>query len=165
MKTNLVVSLLFLAATMLYTSCDEVNEDLLKDLAEGKMIVVINNGESEILQQCTWFNYGDNLAGEVFINGVKDLTTTTPNLNIMYGSWSNAVQLAVKTYNTGVEADKMHVNSSYGFSDTDAPVVVEITEITATAIKGKFSGKLKLEAGGTVDIKGAFYAKKGEQPM
>lgn len=165
MKTTTVMSLLFLAATMFLTSCDEVNEDLLKDLAEGRMVVVINNGESEILQQCTWMNYGENMAGEVFIVGVKDATTTTTMLNIMYGSWTNEVPLAVKTYNTGVEADKIHVHGSYGYADTDAPVVVEITEITATAIKGKFSGKLKLEAGGTVDIKGAFYAKKGEQPM
>jgi hypothetical protein len=99
----------------------------------------------------------------VFVEAHLNGQSTEPFVNIMYGSYSNDVALTTRSYSTAVEADKMSVFSTYGNSDEGATVIVEFVEITATTLKGKFSGKLKQENGTIVDVKGAFWCSKFEQ--
>jgi len=150
----------------MFSACDETNTDLLTNLAEGKMVVVVNDGQEVILNICTGMNYGQSMKGEVFINAYKDSTTQTPNVNIMYGDYNNDVTFTARTYSTAIEADKINFMSSYGNTDDENPVTIEITELTENGIKGKFTGKVKAEGTGTVvNIKGAFWAKKMIHPM
>lgn len=167
MKTKFWLFALLISGGLFLSSCDEETVNLLDGLAQGKMVVVINNGEPVMMEDCKWMNYGDAMKGEVFVEAHLNGQSTTPFLNIMYGgSESNQIPYTVRTYNTGVEADIIKVFSSYGdaIGENDAEVVIDVVEITATDIKGTFKGKLKVEAGTIVDVEGAFWAKKFE-PM
>ncbi len=165
MKTNLLLFVFLLTGTLFLNSCDEETGDLLEDLAQGKMVVIINNGTPETIVSCTWENYGEDMKGEVFVHAYNE-GTTGPNIAIIYGSYTNEDPLSVKSYSTAVEADKINfMGGSYGNSADNATVVVEVVEITATGIKGKFSGKLLTENETLVDVKGAFWAVKSEHTM
>jgi hypothetical protein len=164
MKTKFWFFALLLLGGFIFSSCDD-DTDLLKGLAEGKMVIKISGNEKfaqSNMEDCKWMNYGDAMKGEVFIEAHLNGESTEPFFMIMYGDYSNQVPFTVKSYSTGVTADKMHVSGSFGNADEDAEVVVDIVEITATAIKGTFKGKLKEEAGTIVDVEGAFWAKKFE---
>ena len=168
-KTNVMkrffyaVALLITANFMLSSCEDKIEEGLLKDLAEGKMVIVVNEGSEEILE-CNFGHFGEGteLTGEVFISASLP-TSTEKFFTIMYGSYSNEQALAVKTYSTAVEADMMTIMGSYGFSHGEESVVsIEIIEITATAIKGTFKGSLE-GMNGLQNVEGAFWAVKGEE--
>jgi len=163
MKTLIYVFALFIGASVLLSSCEEeLNEGLLKDLAEGKMVVVFDEGEEELFN-CSFNHYGEGtgLTGEVFIDGMLP-TSTEKYFTIMYGSWSNDVALTTKTYSTAVENDMISISSSYGYIEDGAVVSIQIVEITTTAIKGTFTGNLKAP-NGLKTVKGAFWALKGEE--
>jgi hypothetical protein len=152
-------SLLLLAILMFFSGCDDTDVTLLENLAQGKMVVVINDGTEELLE-CKFFNYGANLAGEVMIQGLME-SPTQNDLTIMYGNMSNETPLSKKSYVTTTEADKINVSGSYGYADENNAVTIKITEISDTAIKGEFSGKIKKPTGETFSLKGAFWANKG----
>lgn len=166
MKT-IIYSFLFVAISATFLSgCEElgITEELLNDLAQGKMVVVIDGDQDETFN-CTFNHYGEGegLTGEVFINGT--LTTTTEKyLTLMYGSYENATALTKKMYVTSKSEDMMSVSTSYGYLENGTSITVTIVEITDTAIKGTFSGNLSKEEG-NVKIDGAFWALKGEQPI
>ena len=158
MKTKLVAIVLLVTGGLLLSSCDETENDLLKDLAKGKMTVVINDGTPELLT-CNFGTYGEEgSAGEVFIRGSLISSKSDSFFSIMYGSWDNKKALAEKSYSTKNEADMMNVHGSYGYADETYPVTVVITKVSSTEIKGTFSGKLKTPDEGVVDVKGAFWA-------
>jgi hypothetical protein len=157
---------LLLATIFVFTNgCDEVDIDsLLKDVAVGKMIVVIDDGDEEILD-CTFMHYGSEGSwdGEVFIDAMKSSTDTREQttLSLMYGSYSNDIALTTKVYSSAAD-DLMSVSTTYGSTSDDAVITITITEISATAIKGTFIGKLSTKSG-LVDAKGAFWATPGAQ--
>lgn len=159
MKKSLIYFTLLFSGVLFFNSCEESDTDLLDTVAEGKMAVVINDGEAESLA-CTFMNYGENMTGEVFIWGIS--TTTSNSLNIIFGSWENETAFTTKTYSTANESDMITVQGSYGYADEDNPVTIEIVEISATVIKGTINGKLKTETG-SVNVKGAFWAVVGQQ--
>jgi hypothetical protein len=165
MKTNFLLFVLLLTGTLFLNSCDEETTDLLTDLAQGKMVVVINDGEPVTMEDCKWMNYGADMKGEVFVEAHLNGESTEPFISIMYGSWANQDPFLVKTYTTGVEVDKINFMSSYGNAAENAQVVIEVVEITATGIKGKFSGKVLAEDETLVNVEGAFWALKFEHPM
>ncbi len=163
MKTKLLFFAALIFGSLIFSSCDEDTGDLLADLAQGKMVVVINDGEPIIMENCKWMNYGTNMKGEVFVEAHLNAQSTEPFVNIMYGSYSNDVALTTRSYSTAVAADKMTVFSTYGNSDEGATVIVEFVEITATTVKGRFNGKIKPDGSATVNVKGAFWCSKFEQ--
>lgn len=163
MKTRFLFFVILILGGFIFSSCDDDTGDLLTDLAQGKMVVVINDGEPIIMEDCKWMNFGENMKGEVFVEAHLNGQSTEPFVNIMYGSYSNNVALTTRSYSTAVEADKMSVFSTYGNSDEGATVIVEFVEITATTVKGKFSGKIKPDGGAAVNVKGAFWCSKFEQ--
>jgi hypothetical protein len=152
-------SLLLLAILMFFPGCDDTNVTLLEDLAQGKMVVVINDGTEELLD-CKFYNYGANFAGEVMIQGLME-SPTQNDLTIMYGNMSNETPMSKRSYVTTTEADKINVSGSYGYGDENNAVTIKITEITDTAIKGEFSGKIRKPTGESMTIKGAFWATRG----
>jgi hypothetical protein len=160
MKTNFLFLVILLLGGIILSSCDEDTGDLLADLAQGKMVVVINDGEPVLMEDCKWMNYGENMKGEVFVEAHLNGQSTEPFVSIIYGSYSNDVALTTRSYSTAFEADKMIVFSTYGNSDEGATVIVEFVEITATTVKGRFRGKLKQENGTIINVKGAFWCSK-----
>jgi len=161
MKSIIYSLALFITAGLLFSGCEEIEEGLLNNLAEGKMVVVFDNGAEELLD-CTFGHYGegDGLTGEVFIEGMQASATTTGQyFSIMYGSWSNDVAFTTKTYSTAKEEDMIGVHSTYGQVGEDASVTIVIASITESAIKGTFTGKLST-ADGLKNINGAFWAVK-----
>lgn len=160
MKTLVYLFTLIMTAGVLFSGCEEIEEGLLKDLTAGKMVVIFDNGEKELLD-CSFGQYGEStegFKGEVFINGF--LTTSTEKyLSIMYGSYTNGTALTAKAYSTAKEEDMIMVHGSYGNIDTDANVTILFVKVSEEGIKGTFTGKLKTE-NGIKDISGAFWAVK-----
>jgi hypothetical protein len=132
----------------------------MKDVKQAKMLVVIGDGDAEVLD-CTFMHYGGQASwdGEVFINAMQSAVDTREQttLSLMYGTYSNEIALTTKSYNTSVADDLMSVSTTYGSTSDDAVITITITEISTTAIKGTFIGKLSTKSG-LVDIKGAFWA-------
>ncbi len=164
MKTFFYALALLITANFMLSSCeDKIEEGLLQDLAKGKMVIVVDEGNEEILE-CSFGSYGEgsDLTGEVFIMGSLP-TSTEKFFSIMYGSWENEKALEEKTYSTAVEGDMINIMGSYGFSDGEgASATIQIIEITATTIKGTFKGSL-LTMNGLKNVEGAFWAVKGEE--
>lgn len=162
MKTQIKTMFIIVLSTMVFYGCDDESTGLLKDLAEGKMVVVENN-DDEILLDCFFEHYGegDGLTGEVFITGINTSSMHQQHFGIVYGSYTNEIPFAVKTYKSnGSEGTDVHINCWAGNTDDDAIMTVKIISITDTAIKGEFEGEVKDGNGLKTTIKGAFWAKK-----
>ena len=166
MKTLVYFFAVIMSASVLFSGCEEIEKGLLDDLAEGKMVVIFDDGEEELLD-CTYGQYGESTEGfngEVFINGFMQTTDAEKHLSIMYGSYSNQTALTAKAYSTANEEDMIMVHGSYGNIDTDANVTIVFITVAEDGIKGTFTGKLKTEDG-IKNISGAFWAiKQQEQP-
>ncbi len=169
MKKLLYLFLLAIMGMACY-SCNEdgtVDEDLLKSVAEGKMVVVIGSAPQQTLS-CTFNKYD----GETFINGNSETTTNNFSFSIMYGDYNNPVAFTARTYSTAVEADLINVfgmlhgsatMEQYSVDNTKGAVMtIKVTEVTDNAIKGEFTGKMVKDETGLVDVKGAFWAVKGQ---
>jgi len=162
MRTKLLFFAVLILGSFIFSGCDEDTTDLLTDLTLGKMVVVINDGEPVVMEDCKWMNYGIGMKGEVFVEAHLNGQSTLPYVSILYGSGTNDVALTTRRYSTAIEADKMNFFSSWGNSDEGATVIVEIVEISSTTLKGKFSGKIKPDGGAAVNVKGAFWCSKFE---
>lgn len=164
MKT-VIYALLFATFSATFLSgCEElgITEELLKDLAKGKMVVLIDGDQDETFN-CTFgqFGEGEGLTGEVFINGTL-AASTEKYLTLMYGSYQNTTALTKKSYSTDKSEDMMTVSTSYGYLENGAKITVTFVEISDTEIKGTFTGNLSKEEG-NVTIDGAFWALKEQQ--
>lgn len=165
MKTLIYVFVCIVTSSVLFSSCEEIEKGLLDDLAEGKMVVVFDNGEEEFLD-CTYGQYGETtegFKGEVFINGFLQNTAAEKYLSIMYGSYSNGTALSTKAYSTANEEDMIMVNSSYGqIGEDGASVTILFVSVQENGIKGTFTGKLSIESG-LKNVTGAFWAVKQQE--
>lgn len=153
----LMYAIFLLAVALFSTACDENDvTDLVQDVALGKMIVVINDGNEEMLD-CSFIHYGGNSewTGEVFINASKVASDAETTMNFMYGNYSNDVAFSARTYLSTDEL--MNVSTTYGSPDDNAVISMTVTELKTTGIKGYFSGKLATKQG-LIDVKGAFWA-------
>lgn len=160
MKTQLRFLSIILLSTMIFCGCEEEPEGLLKDLAEGKMVVIVNNG-AEVLMDCSFGQYGQGggLTGEVFITGIQLSAQQQKHFSIMYGSYTNTIPFAAKTYKSnGAEGSGVYVNCWAGTVDDDAIMTVNIISVTEAVIKGEFEGEVKNGEGVKSTIKGAFWA-------
>ena len=102
---------------------------------------------------------GDRSPNAITVSGKGgDFSQAFPTFTLML---NDHVSLAVKTYTSGTDP----VNAGYAFIDMpayngDPGFVVTISSITATEIKGSFSGKLRNPAGDIIDVsEGLFSAK------
>ena len=167
MKSIFYSLALFIMTGILFAGCEEIQEELLKDLTAGKMVVVFDGGEKEVFD-CDFVQMGEggsaDFTGEVSIYGTKPLTSTDESyVSIMYGSWTNEIPLTAKSYSTSKEEDLISINTSYGETGEGANITVVYTTVTKTAIKGTFTGKLHTQDG-VKNISGAFWAAETEQP-
>lgn len=159
MRTKLFYFVLLLTGGLLLSSCDET-DDLLKDLAKGKMTVIIDEGTPALLT-CEFGRYGSNTTGgEVMISGSLSSANHEEYFSIMQGSYDNGIALEAKSYSTAKEGDMINLHGSYGYADQEYPVIVKFITISSTEIKGTFSGKLKSNGkdGKVVNVTGAFWA-------
>jgi hypothetical protein len=164
MKTLVYFFAVIMSASVLFSGCEEIEKGLLDDLAEGKMVVVFDNGEEEFLD-CSYGQYGETtegFKGEVFINGFMT-ASTEKYFSIMYGSYTNATGLTTKAYSTANEEDMIMVNSSYGqIGEDGASVTILFVSVQEDGIKGTFTGKLSTESG-LKNVTGAFWAVKQQE--
>lgn len=160
MKTQLRILCILVLSTMVFCGCEEDSEGLLKDLAEGKMVVILNNGDG-VVMDCTFGQYGEGegLTGEVFITGMLLSGQEHKHFSIMYGSYTNTIPFAAKTYKSnGAEGSSVHVNCWAGTVEEDAIMTVKVISVTEAAIKGEFEGEVKNGEGVKSSVKGAFWA-------
>jgi len=160
MKTQIRTLFILVLSAILSYGCDEESTGLLEDLAQGKMVVIVNDGEKVVLD-CTFMQYGEGegLTGEVFFTGVLMEGQEHKHFSIMYGSYTNSIPLTAKTYKSdGGEGNHMYVNCWAGNSDDGAVMTVKIISVTEAAIKGEFEGEVKNENGVKSNVKGAFWA-------
>lgn len=159
-----VYSSLLISLAFIFTTCEPepTGDAMLNNLTAGEMGIVINNGDGIILD-CNFINYYENdLSGEVLIDGNIELPTAFRYFTISYGSLNNEIPLAIKTYSSAETDNKISVDSSYGVTDENAVITMQITEITDDLISGNFSGKLN-SSYGLMSVKGAFHAIKKEE--
>ena len=160
-----MVAIMVMMSTSSCTKDETVtNQSLLNGLTAGNLVFVINGGTAETIN-CTFNNY----SGETSINAIVESSGIMKNWYIMYGNYSNTIPMSVKSYSTAVGADMITINymSQSSVSEqysTDATkgasIIIKITEVSATAIKGEFSGKMLKNESTLTDISGAFWAVK-----
>lgn len=162
MKTQIRIIFILVISAMALYGCEEDSEDLLKDLAEGKMVVVVNKGD-EVVLDCSFGQYGGTggMTGEVFLTAFLQSGEQHKHFQIMYGSYNNSIPFTTKTYTSnGAEGSGVMVNCWVGFAEDDAVMTVKIISVSETAIKGEMEGTVKDEEGVKSTIKGAFWAKR-----
>lgn len=156
MKAKCVFITSLIVCVLLFSSCEDNTNDLLTDLAPGTMIYIINDQEPAYFNDCNWSNYGQDLKGQIAIKGSDE--TGRNNIYIYIGEDGNQNKLSVRSYSTAFANDKTIVFTSFGSSDVDANVTVDITKITDTEISGRFNGKVSMGNSQPVRIRGAFRA-------
>jgi len=163
MKTLLnavVLSTLFLFAVSCDDQSNQLPEELVGTVTQGKMLLSVDNGE-QLTLNCTFSREAPEDAGEwegkITINGQKSSTDGEITMNFFYGEYGNVVALTTKTYTTSDSERLLILASTYGGTSDAEIVSLTITEINSTGIKGYFEGELLVRTG-KLPVQGAFWA-------